>query len=327
MRHVLSTAITLAALTLVGCAKVPLAVLSATGLQAPEAADRSLLALPGGQASGPIAERQATVALDVRYGRHREQALDVYGTRERGARRPVVVWVHGGGWKIGDKAHKLEAKRAYFKSLGYVLVAINYRLADPEVSERQRAMHPVQIRDVCAAIGWVKANIGAHGGDPAAIALLGHSAGGHLASLAGTHPAYLAEAVGREGLGALKGVISVDSASYDLVTTQGFAQESMVRNAFGTDPAVRRDASPLFQVASGRQTPPFLVLVQGQPERVAEAQAFHEATRRADVRQGGDQFARVEGYSHAEMNDAIGVPGETRVTPAVTAFLRRVFGR
>ncbi|MEB3327867.1 MAG: alpha/beta hydrolase [Candidatus Sericytochromatia bacterium] len=327
MRHFLPTAIALAALALAGCAKAPLAALSATALPAPEAAERTLLAVPGRQALGSIAERQATVVRDVRYGRHAEQALDVYGTRERGARRPVVVWVHGGGWRLGDKANRLEAKRAYFKALGCVLVSVNYRLADPALPVGRRPMHPDQIRDVCAAIGWVKRNIAVHGGDPGSIVLMGHSAGGHLVSLAGTHPRYLAEAVGREGLGALKGVISVDTACYDLTTPQGPKVEAMVVNAFGTERAVRRDASPLFQVASGRQTPPFLVFVQGSASRVAEARAFHNATRRADPRQGGDRLEVVPGYNHMAINNAIGQPGETKVTPTITAFLRGVFGR
>ncbi|MEB3196921.1 MAG: alpha/beta hydrolase [Candidatus Sericytochromatia bacterium] len=328
MRQVLSTALALAALALAGCApNVPSAVLRTEAAATPSlTAARALMATaPRGLA--PIPERQATVVRNVAYGRHAEQGLDIYGTSERQARRPVVVWVHGGGWKTGDKSNGMDTKRAYFKSLGYVLVSINYRLADPSVPERQRAMHPVQIRDVCAAIGWVKTNIGAHGGDPAAIALMGHSAGGHLVSLAGTHPTYLAEAVGRQGLGALKGVISVDSACYELTRTDSPKQEDLVRNAFGTNVAVRRDASPVHQVASGRQTPPFLVTVQGSPERISEAFAFHQATRQADPRQNGDGFQAVRGYDHNEMSQMIGVPGEQVVTPPVTAFLRQAFGR
>lgn len=323
MRPTPFAAIALAALTLAGCATAPLAALQTAPVPA---TDRALFALPGG-GSGAIPERQATVVKDQRYGAHPEQVVDVYGSRERGVRRPVVIWVHGGGWQFGDKANSLEAKRAYFKALGHVFVSVNYRLADPGLPVGRRPMHPDQIRDVCAAIGWVKRSIAAHGGDPGSLVLMGHSAGGHLVALAGTHPAYLAEAVGREGLGALKGVISVDTACYDLITPQGPKVEAMVVNAFGTREAVRRDASPLFQVASGRRTPPFLVFVQGSAERVAEARAFHDATRRADPLQGGDRLEVVRGYNHMAINDAIGQPGESKVTPAITAFLRQAFGR
>ncbi|MEB3196923.1 MAG: alpha/beta hydrolase [Candidatus Sericytochromatia bacterium] len=332
MRHPLAIALTLAGLMLAGCAQnVPSAVLrTATApVEASVAAaqpERSLMAMSS-QALSPISERQATVVRNVRYGRSAEQALDVYGTSERRASRPVVVWVHGGGWKMGDKGNDLEAKRAYFKSLGYVFVSTNYRLADPNVPVGRRAMHPDQIRDVCAAIGWVKQNIAAHGGDPQAIALMGHSAGAHLVSLAGTHAKYLAEAVGRVGLGSLRGVVSVDTSNYDLINTNGPWIEELVLNAFGKDRAVRRDASPLYQVDSGRQTPPFLVFVQGSAERIREARQFHDLTRQADPLQRGDQFQHVTAYNHMEINEAIGRPGERLVTPAITAFLKQMFGR
>lgn len=331
MRQSLSIALALSVFALVGCGKVPAVVLQTTPVESVGSTDslraeRTLQSLADSRVSA-IPPRFATSRLDVSYGSHPEQKLDIYGSRERNARRPVVIWVHGGGWKMGDKKNKMEVKKAYFQSLGYVLVSINYRLANPRVSEGRRAMHPVQIRDVCAAIGWVRQNIASHGGDPSAIALMGHSAGAHLVALAGTHRAYLAEAVGPVGLGALRGVVGVDTAAYDLMNTSGTNNERLISNAFGDNPRVRVDASPLFQVASGRQTPPFLVMVQGSAARVSQSYAFFKAAQNADPRAGGDQFKLVKGYSHSAINDAIGKPQETQVTPPITAFLRGVFGR
>ena len=59
------------------------------------------------------------------------RALDIYAPVE-GERCPVVLWIHGGGWKKGDKAG-LQHKPAAFVSRGYVLVSINYRML-PDVS-------------------------------------------------------------------------------------------------------------------------------------------------------------------------------------------------
>ncbi len=270
----------------------------------------------------PYPERSA---IDRSYGAHDQQVLDVYGFEETSLRRPVVVWVHGGGWRRGDKSNNLENKRNLFADLGYVLVSVNYRLADPQLPVNERPMHPAQVRDVAASIGWVRENIAAYGGNPARIALMGHSAGGHLVSLVGVHPGYLAEAVGDEGLGMLSGVVAVDTAAYDLVDVESESTEQLAVNAFGTDPAVRVDASPIRRIANGRNTPPFLILTRGTARRVAEAEDFHKATVNADPDDGGDRFAEVQAYDHEEINDAIGEPGETEVTPLVKEFLRRVF--
>ncbi|MEX2261351.1 MAG: alpha/beta hydrolase [Bryobacteraceae bacterium] len=103
--------------------------------------------------------------------------IEYAGTPEnRGARLPVVVWVHGGGWRAGskDKPRCLSLVRE-----GYAIVAINYRLSG-------EATFPSQIYDVKAAIRWVRANAKQYGFDPERIAVFGASAGGHLAALAGT---------------------------------------------------------------------------------------------------------------------------------------------
>lgn len=100
------------------------------------------------------------------------------------AGRPVAILVHGGGWTGGDKAGKEGGAgiAPWFSALtdaGYVWFSINYRLAP-------KHRWPACLDDVLTAIRWVKANAAGFGGDPERIALFGHSAGGHLACLAGT---------------------------------------------------------------------------------------------------------------------------------------------
>jgi acetyl esterase/lipase len=89
---------------------------------------------------------------------------------------PVVVWIHGGGWRSGSK----ESVQGVFLTLsGYALVSINYRLS-------QESLFPAQIHDCKAAIRWVRAHAPTYGFDPDRIGVWGSSAGGHLASLVGT---------------------------------------------------------------------------------------------------------------------------------------------
>jgi acetyl esterase/lipase len=86
----------------------------------------------------------------------------------------VLVFIHGGGWMIGDKAtHRRIGKG--FAAQGYVVVNINYRLAPGY-------QFPVQLQDVSKAIYYVYNNIQEYGGDKTQLFLGGDSAGAHLAS-------------------------------------------------------------------------------------------------------------------------------------------------
>ncbi len=120
------------------------------------------------------------IVHDLPYGTHPRQVLDVY--RPRGARAaPVIVFVHGGAFVRGGKdinAAMYGNVLRWFARRGCVGINVEYRLA-PE------AMHPQGAFDVAAACDWVARHAAEHGGDPHAICLIGHSAGGtHAASYA-----------------------------------------------------------------------------------------------------------------------------------------------
>jgi acetyl esterase/lipase len=91
---------------------------------------------------------------------------------------PVIVWLHGGGWRIGDR--KLGPDfRERFAECGFAMASIEYRLSG-------EAIFPAQIHDVKAAIRWLRSVANDYGLDSGNIGLWGSSAGGHLAALAGT---------------------------------------------------------------------------------------------------------------------------------------------
>ena len=103
--------------------------------------------------------------------------------------RPVVVYVHGGGWRIGDKDNQLADKVNLFTGAGYVFVSINYRLSPTNNNyDPGRIRFPDHPDDVGEAIGWIDRNIGAYGGDSERLLLIGHSAGAHLMSLVTHEP-------------------------------------------------------------------------------------------------------------------------------------------
>ena len=236
---------------------------------------------------------------------------------------PVVVWVHGGGWRRGDKVGSLGNKVEMVNDLGAALVSVNYRLSTPgatsDATPDDRVQWPDHGNDVAAAIAWVQSEGPQHGLDPTRITLMGHSAGGHLVSIVVADPSLLAGA----GISpdSVQCVIALDSAAFDLANSP--AEESgLVPNAFGTDPAVIAAASPLTQVLE--QGPPaarFLVVTRGSALRVRGAQAFVDALNN-ETSETNSILVEVNPYSHMDVNDRLGEPGEQLVTQPVTEFLQ-----
>ena len=134
------------------------------------------------RSSGSSLPADVATRLDVAYGEHDDQRLDVYALNDA-KRAPVMVYVHGGGWRRGDKS-AVGRKAQFFTGLGWVLVSTNYRLL-PE------GKHPTNVQDVAQALAWVHDHVAEHGGDPERIFLMGHSAGAHLAALVATDERHL----------------------------------------------------------------------------------------------------------------------------------------
>ena len=237
---------------------------------------------------------------------------------------PVVLLVHGGAWLLGDNrcCGLYSSVGEFLASQGIGAVLPNYRLS-PGVK------HPEHVKDVARAFAWTRDHIASYGGRPDQIFLAGHSAGGHLVSLLATDEKYLQA----EGLRTadIKGVVTV-SGVYHLppgklevklggATPRAFSLDEVapVRGAggwgwtrragwpglavsldvyglaFGDDPKVRADASPLTHVRAG--LPPFLIFSAENdlPTLPGMAEEFH----RALLGQGVEaQWLRVQGRNH-----------------------------
>jgi acetyl esterase/lipase len=117
--------------------------------------------------------------LDVPYGDDILQRLDIYLPKSTSARRPAVVWVHGGGWTEGDKrqgANSISVLSNLLVARGFVAFSVNYRLLP-------KHGHPAQLDDVQRAIRWIRANADKYQVDPDRIGATGISAGGHLVAM------------------------------------------------------------------------------------------------------------------------------------------------
>ncbi|MCP4507916.1 MAG: alpha/beta hydrolase fold domain-containing protein [Fuerstiella sp.] len=130
--------------------------------------------------SAPALPAQQQIFRDIQYaapGGH-SLTLDVFSPEKRRRPTPVIVFVHGGGWRNGDKKSG-EKNAAWLVDDGFAVVSINYRLTDV-------AQWPAQINDCYEAVRWVRRNAAKYNFDPNRIAAWGTSAGGHLVALMGT---------------------------------------------------------------------------------------------------------------------------------------------
>ncbi len=251
-------------------------------------ARRPIAALVGALAlvaAAPPAGSAATQAVDVRndveYGtaNGKRLMLDAYIPAAGEGRRPAVIMIHGGGWRVGDKASwQPEAERLAAK--GWVAFSINYRLDE-------RVVFPAEIDDVQAAVSWVRANAAEYGVDTTRIAALGESAGGHLAAMLAT--------LGRAPLhlGSRIRVGAAWSPPVDFTTLAGARGDGWAAQLFGCTQATCADllarSSPVNHVDES-DAPLYLANSTEELVPLSQAQSMAEKLKAAGVEHRLDVF-------------------------------------
>jgi len=235
--------------------------------------------------------------------------------------QPVVFFVHGGGWVDGYRDWYEFVAESFTGVKGWVTVVIDYRLTSDQVfladaycpdratcdqpdsvaHRTKAAWYPDNIEDVAAALQWVVAHVGEHGGDPDKIVSFGHSAGAHLVSLLATHDDYAAAPRPR-----IRGVVSM-SGAYDLNTVSRFFWFPLITQTFEDgfgDTDLLAQASPVTYLAPGLSLPPFYLLYcqLEAPSLTDQALTFS-----ADLTNLGfdHDLSYLEGYSHLDEMTAI----------------------
>lgn len=265
------------------------------------------------------AQGRVTGAQTIAYGKDPLQVLDLWLPKASKAKAPLVLYVHGGGWKRGSKDSATgRAKPVHYPAQGYAFVSINYRLVPAATVEQQAA-------DVAGALAALLSRADALGIDRTKVVLMGHSAGAHLVALIGTDERYLRGA----GLSFadVDGVISNDGAAYDVPAQMQdggrFMADTYVQ-AFGTDPARQRALSPTLQ-ATAPNVPRFLMLHVQRADGVKQAEALAAALRKAGT---GVEVASFPGNGlkgHTEINRKLGESAYP-ATGVVDLWLKGVFG-
>jgi acetyl esterase/lipase len=247
------------------------------------------------------------VTRDLKYGPHERHALDVFTTRAVGAGKPVIVFVHGGGFARGAK--RTEGTPFYDNvglwAVGQELVGVtmNYRLAPAST-------WPSGIEDVTAAVAWLKANVARFGGDPSKIVLWGHSAGAaHVAD-------YVANAAKRGVDAGIAGAV-LTSGFYDLGT-----EISVWKVYYGEDVATYAERSSLPGLVA-TNLPLLVTDAELDPDMFREETDKLAAARTAA--QKPIERVHLAGHSHISETYAVGTGDRSLSTP-VLEFVRRVAG-
>lgn len=282
--------------------------------------------------AGPLRERlrlrqaQATAAMDpaddastttllplppgvrawreVTYGNDARQRMDVYApAHANGA--PVILMVHGGGWRRGDKAARtvIENKIARWVPRGFIFISTNYRLL-PDADPLKQA------DDVAHALASAQARAASWGGDPHKFILMGHSAGAHLVALLSAQPAMATRAGAQPWLGS----VLLDSGALDVEAIMTARHARLFDAAFGAQRDYWQATSPLLLLS--KDAPPLLVVCSTRRDvSCAQAQTFV-----AKAKALGIHAAQLpEDLSHREINSTLGEPGE--YTNAVETFM------
>ncbi len=236
----------------------------------------------------PVAD---STLRNIAYGRAsgHDLKLDLYLPSstlpgEKGS--PVVLYFHGGGWRVGSKADG-ERYAGMFTTNGIAFASVNYRLS-------AEAIWPAQIFDAKTAVRWVRANARRYGLDPARIGGFGESAGGHLVALLGTTEGVKALEDRTEGnpkeSSRVEAVCDVSGPVDMNISTNSPIGKLAVLGEFGGSaqekPDLVRQADPSRYVKGGE--PPFLIIQGSKDGLVVTA---HALKLQAALKAHGDSVA------------------------------------
>ena len=212
-------------------------------------------------------------------GKHESRKLAVYRQNVIEGSLPVILFVHGGGWRDGDPDHYSFVARGLAPE-GFVVVLAGYRLGD-------EGRYPAMVEDTADAIAWTYANIGRYGGDPGRIWLSGHSAGAYNVAQVALDKAWLEE---REvPASAIAGVIGL-AGPYDFFP---FDKSSSIA-AFGSVGA-GRESQPVNLV---RTDAPPMLLIHGEADEVVKPRNSRALAAGLDQVGAVVETAFYPGWSH-----------------------------
>ena len=202
--------------------------------------------------SGPLLAERLDLTYPIATGAL--QSFDMYAPLDYLSRRhPILIWIHGGGWSIGDKRDWLSVNLCrHAAGLGFVVFDVNYRLN----TAGSPAPFPAAATDIAAFSRYLAAHLDlAHATQKTPLSIGGHSAGAHLALIEATDPS-----------SPLRYACVIDVAGVtdlDAADLPGSLRRYV--DAFAADRRTRREASPLLRAASWRSAAALFVHAGDDP--------------------------------------------------------------
>ncbi|MEJ8567810.1 alpha/beta hydrolase [Elongatibacter sediminis] len=249
-----------------------------------------------------VVRKQYPHHLDLAFGDDPKQRLDLYLPRGDVSGAPVFLFLHGGGFREGDRAH-YGGVAAPFLAEGIITAVASYRLTADGFS------YPAQTEDTRSAILWLHEHVAEYGGNPAALYLGGHSAGAILTADVGVDRQWMA-AAGIPG-NALQGIIPI-SGPYDL-RNRGRAGET---DAYAPTAELARQASPVLHV--GDPAPAAIVAVGSLEAYQASSQ---ELTAKLAAAGSDASYLLLDGQDHKDTALSLADP-ESELFQAVLRLIR-----
>jgi acetyl esterase/lipase len=264
---------------------------------------------------------------DVPYGPHgKANHLDIWRRPDldRAGHAPVLLQIPGGAWATGNKRGQAHPLMSHLTELGWICVAINYRLSP-------KSTWPAHIVDVKRAIAWVKEHIADYGGDPDFVAITGGSAGGHLSALAALTPNHATWQPDFEQVDTSLQAAVPFYGVYDFTRTDRglhpmmvpFIERLVMKQRRADVPDTFDAASPITHVSA--QAPPFFVL-HGRSDSfipVEQARSFVARLRAASTQPV--VYSELPTAQHAF--DIFGSARAAHAAVAVEQFLAEVYSR
>jgi acetyl esterase/lipase len=234
--------------------------------------------------------------LDLSYGQNIKQRLDLYMPKQKVTGAPVFLFLHGGGFREGDRAQYGFIAKPFVEK-GIIVAVASYRLTDPGF------VYPSQVEDVRHALLWLHQNIHTYGGDGMQLYVGGHSSGGILAADVGVDRTWMKQA----GIPtpALRGMVPV-SALYDLRVSDPAAANKVFWSVYAASADRQRAASPILNI---RDPVPKALVAAGSTEQqefedfVAGSMQLVKKLNDAGVKA---QFMSLEGQAHKDTALALG---------------------
>jgi acetyl esterase/lipase len=263
---------------------------------------------------------------DISYGEYGSRNyLDIWRRPDldRDGRAPVLLQVPGGAWMVGSKRQQAYPLMSHLAELGWVCVAINYRLSP-------RSTWPDQIVDVKRALAWTKEHIAEYGGDPDWVAITGGSAGGHLSSLAALTANDPQFQPGFEDADTSVRAAVPFYGLYDFTRSDAIhplMAPTLAKYVFKLRRAELREAfraaSPITYVSA--EAPPFFVLHGRNDSLIPVEQGRAFSARLREVSQRPVVYAELPFAQHAF--DIFGSARATHAALAVEQFLAEIYSK